>query len=66
MPGVPPSAWHLAAPRFPLFSLSPTFLILLDLGTLCFLPKLPPHLFSNTISGLQTMVDGTLSIHRPS
>lgn len=28
--------------------------------------RTPPHLFSSTTSGRHTMVDGTLSTHRPS
>lgn len=48
------------------------FFLFLQLSSSCrtlypsFAAQAPPHLFSSTISGRQTMVDGTLRIHRPS
>lgn len=56
---VPLSAPSVHLSLFPRAPLSCWALHLCPFGT-------PPHLFSSTTSGRHTMVDGTLSTHRPS
>lgn len=64
-----PAPWGTPSlhPLFTSFPKAPLTCWVLPLGPLVppLLPA-PPHLFSNTTSGRHTMVDGTLSTHRPS